>query len=193
MKKRRIILASSSPRRKELLDQIGLEFDILPSEYKEDMTMKLTSQALAKELAHGKAQAVAQKARSGVVIGCDTFIEHGKKRIGKPKNKKEAADILKNISGQTVKIYSGIAIIDLDQKKEVVDCEITKIKLKKLSQKEIEAYIETGEPLDKAGAFAIQGRGAIFIEKIEGCYSNVVGMPLYKLYNNLQKLGVEIF
>ena len=190
--KRRMILASSSPRRKELLNQIGLKFDILPSEYKEDMTKNLTSEVLAKELAHGKAQAVAKKVRSGVVIGCDTFIEHKKKRIGKPKNKKSAADILKNISGQTIRIYSGIAIIDVDEKKELVDYEMTKIKIKKLSQKEIDAYVETGEPLDKAGAFAIQGRGAIFIEKIEGCYSNVVGMPLYKLYNNLQKLDIEI-
>ena len=190
--KKRIILASSSPRRKELLNQIGLKFDILHSEYEEDMTKNLTSHALAKELAYGKAQAVAKKVRSGVVIGCDTFIEYKKKRIGKPKNKKEAADILKNISGQTIRIYSGIAIIDTDEKKELVDYEMTKVKIKKLSQKEIDAYVETGEPLDKAGAFAIQGRGAIFIEKIEGCYSNVVGMPLHKLYNNLQRLNIEI-
>jgi septum formation protein len=190
--KRKIILASGSPRRKELLNQIGLKFDIVPSDYKEDMKKKVKSSDLAKELAYGKAQDVAGKIKSGVVIGCDTFIEHKKKVIGKPRNKKEAREILRSISGQIIKIYSGIAIIDVDNKKESVDWEMTKIKMKDMSEKEIDSYIRTGEPMDKAGAFAIQGRGAIYIEKIEGCYSNVIGLPLYKLYVNLRKMNIGI-
>lgn len=190
--KRKIILASGSPRRKELLSQIGLKFDIAQSDYEEDMTKNLTSHKLAKKLAYGKAKDVAQKIKSGVVIGCDTFIEYKKRKIGKPKSKDEARSILRSISGQAIKIYSGIAIIDKDNGKKRVDYEMTKVKIKKLSLGEIEDYIKTGEPMDKAGAFAIQGRGAIFIEKIDGCYSNVIGLPLYKLYINLQKLNIEI-
>lgn len=190
--KKKIILASTSPRRQELLKQIGLNFEIAPSKYEEDMSLNLSNQNLAKTLAYGKAKDVADKLKNGVVIGSDTFVVFQGKRIGKPKNKKDAENILKNISGKKLVIYSGIAIIDKYKNREIKDCEITKVKIKKLSTKEIKDYIATGEPLDKAGAFGIQGRGAIFIEKINGCYSNVVGLPLYKLYINLQKLGVTI-
>jgi septum formation protein len=190
--KQKIILASTSPRRKELLKQIGLDFEIMPSKYEEDMTLKMSSTKLARTLAYGKAFEVAKKLKSGIVVGSDTFIVYWGKRIGKPKNKKDAQRILEMISGKWLKIYSGIAIIDIKNKKEVIDHELTKVKIKKLSAKEISDYIKTGEPLDKAGAFAIQGRGAIFIEKIKGCHSNVIGLPLYKLYTSLQKLGINI-
>ncbi|MFC1638085.1 Maf family protein [Patescibacteria group bacterium] len=190
--KKRLILASTSPRRKELLAQIGLEFDILPGDYEEDMTKDLVSEELAKELAYGKAQDVANKVESGVVIGCDTFIEHEGKKMGKPKSEEDAKNILRSISGQVIKVYSGVAIIDKDSDREVVDFEVTDIKIKELSEKEIDDYIATGEPLDKAGAFAIQGRGAVFVEKVDGCYSSVVGMPLFRLYAGLQKLGIDI-
>jgi septum formation protein len=191
--KRKFFLASSSPRRKELLNQIGLKFQVLPSNYKEDMTARISNIRLAKVLSYGKAEEVANKIKSGVVIGSDTFIEYAGERIGKPKDNREARDILKMISGRVVKIYSGLAIIDVDRKKDIVDCEITHVKIKKLNEKEIINYIKTGEPLDKAGAFAIQGKGAVFVEKINGCYSNVIGLPLYRLYKNLQKLDIDIW
>lgn len=192
MKKQKIILASTSPRRQELLKQIGLDFDIVPSAYEEDMSLKLKNNELAKTLAYGKARDVADKIKKGVVIGSDTFIVFHKERIGKPKDKKDAQRILKMISGKWLLIYSGIAIIDTKNKRELTDYEITKVKIKSLTKNEIDDYIATGEPLDKAGAFGIQGRGAVFIEKINGCYSNVVGLPLYRLYFNLQKLGISI-
>ena len=191
--KQQIILASSSPRRKELLKQIGLDFKIMPSDYEEDMTMKMSHKKLAKVLAYGKAKDVADKIKIGVVIGTDTFLVFGDKRIGKPKDKKDAKKTLSLLSGKTLRIYSGIAIIDIKNNKEITDVEITKVKFKKLNKKEIDGYIKTKEPLGKAGAFGIQGIGAVFIEKIDGCYSNVVGLPLFNLYKNLNKLNIDIF
>ncbi|MFA5986590.1 MAG: Maf family protein [Parcubacteria group bacterium] len=192
MKKRRIILASTSPRRKELLEQIGLDFEIMPSAYEEDMHMKMSNARLSEVLAYGKAVDVAKKVQDGVVIGSDTFVTYNGVRMGKPINKKEAVKMLQTISGQWVTIYSGIAIIDTKTKREYIAHEITKVKIKKLVQKEIVTYIKTGEPLDKAGAFAIQGRGATFIEKISGCHTNVIGLPLHRLYLGLQKLDIAV-
>jgi len=190
--KPKFILASSSPRRKALLKQIGLDFKIAPSNYEEDMGLKLNNVKLAKTLAYGKAKEVASRLKKGIIIGSDTFISFRGKRIGKPGNTKDAERILKMISGKTLKIYSGLAIIDKYSGKEIVDHEMTEVKMKKMTADEIKKYIQTGEPLDKAGAFGIQERGVKFVEKINGCYSNVVGLPIYKLYINLQKLGINI-
>jgi septum formation protein len=192
MKKRRIILASTSSRRKKLLEQIGLNFEIIPSAYEEDMHMKMGNARLSEVLAYGKAVDVAKKVPDGVVIGSDTFVTFNGSRMGKPKNKKDAKRMLQTISGQWVTIYSGIAIIDTKTKREYIAHETTKVKLKKLTNKEIVIYIKTGEPLDKAGAFAIQGRGAIFIEKISGCHTNVIGLPLHRLYLGFQKLNIAV-
>lgn len=189
----KLILASTSPRRKELLKQIGFEFEIIPSDYEEDMTLKSPDKKLVQILALGKAQDVAKKLKEGIVIGIDTYVVYKKTRLGKPKNKDAAKRMLKMISGKEILVYSGIAIIDIKNKKTISDYELTRLKIKKLTSSEIEGYIKTGEPMDKAGAFAIQGKGAVFIEKIEGCYSNVVGMPISKVYKNLQKLGVRLY
>lgn len=191
--KPKIILASTSPRRSELLKQIGLEFEVMPSSYEEDMTMRMSHKNLAKTLAYGKAKDVASKVKDGIIIGVDTFLTLGNKRIGKPKNSQDAIKILQTLSEKTIKVYSGVVIIDCQTGKEIIDYEITKVKFKKLSKEEIEHYVSTGEPLGKAGAFGIQGLGAIFISSIKGCYSNVIGLPLHNLYKNLQKFGVDIF
>lgn len=191
--KPKIILASTSPRRSELLKQIGLDFTVMPSRYEEDMTLKMSHKNLAKTLAYGKAKDVAREVKEGIVIGVDTFLILGSERIGKPKDSQDAVKILQMLSGKTIKVYSGIAIIDSVSGKEVVDYEITKVKFKKLDRSEIEHYVSIGEPLGKAGAFAIQGMGAIFITSIKGCYSNVIGLPLHNLYKNLQKFGINIF
>lgn len=188
-----IILASSSPRRKELLAQIGIRFKAVPSSYEEDMSEKVSNTKLAEKLALGKALDIASKLKSGIVIGCDTFVALDSHRLGKPHDKKDAQRILKLISGKTMKVFSGIAVIDVKRSKTVIDHEITEVKMKKLTQHEIDSYIATGEPLDKAGAYAIQGIGAILIEKIDGCYSNVIGLPLYKLNLALHELGYDIW
>ena len=190
---KQIILASTSPRRHDLLRQIGLKFKIVPSKYKEDMTLKLPPHKLAMFLARGKAQEVAERRKSGIIIGVDTFVVFGKEVIGKPHNKVNAKKTLQKISGKTLKVYSGVAIIDAKTKKEIIDYEISKVKIRKITSSEIKKYIATKEPLDKAGAFGMQGLGAIFVTKIDGCYSNVVGLPLHNLAKNLSKMGIDVF
>jgi len=191
--KKRIILASSSPRRKGLLQQIGMQFEVKPSNYEEDMTIKLPPHKLCKLLAYGKALDVAHRVKKGLVIGVDTFVTLGNKKLGKPKNMNDARKMLKMLSGKVQKIYSGIAIIDAETGKELVDYEVTKVYFRKISDKEIDAYIKTGESEGKAGSYAIQGLGVVFISKIEGCYTNVIGLPLYKLTQMLKKFGIDIF
>lgn len=193
MKKRRIILASTSPRRRELLEQIGIDFEIVPSVYEEDMTLVMSNAKLVQHLAYGKANDVAQKFKDAVVIGSDTFVVFHKKRLGKPKDQKQAEEMLRTISDGWVTIYTGLAIIDAQSCTESTSYEKTKVKIKKLSEKEIKAYVAMGEPCDKAGAFAIQGKGAVFIEKISGCHTNVIGLPLHRLYMELEKIGVDIW
>ena len=191
--KRKIIIASSSPRRKQLAQQMGLEFEITPSSYEENMQQKLTPKKLAQTLAHGKALDVASKTKNGVVIGVDTLVSFEGKVIGKPKTKLEAFKMLKQFSGKKQEVYSGIALIDCDNKKTIIDYELTQLKFRKINDIEIKKYINAENTLDKAGAYAIQGLAAIFIEKINGDYHNIMGFPIYRIYKNLEKLGIDIF
>jgi septum formation protein len=191
--KRKIILASTSPRRSGLLQQIGLEFEVKPSNYEEDMSLKMTPIKMAKTFAEGKANDVAKKVKKGIIIGVDTFFVYNNQKLGKPHTKENAIKRLQILSGKEIKVISGICIIDVEKNKKIIDYEISKIKLKKLTKEEIIAYVNTEEPLDKAGALAIQNLGSIFVQKIDGCYSNIVGLPLYNLYKNLKKIGVNIF
>ncbi len=196
MRKTKIILASSSPRRKEIADQMGLEYEIIPSNYEEDMTMRLEPKDLVKTLALGKAKEVANRQEEeteAIVIGIDTFITYNKKLLGKPKSVNEAREMLKMISGKIIKAYTGVAIIDIKNKNEMINYDITEIILANLTDTEIDNYINTGEPLDKAGAIGIQGLGSIFIKKINGCFSGAVGLPENKIYNMIAKMGVDIF
>jgi septum formation protein len=191
--KQQIILASSSPRRKELLKKIIPKFKIVPSDYEEDMTKKLSPIEMALEFSRGKAEDVALKQKSGIVIGVDTFVVYKNKKLGKPHTKEKATEMLKIISGKTVKVISGICVINIDKKRIIQDIVVTSVKMKKMDQKEISEYVESGEPLDKAGAFAIQDKGSVFVEKIDGCYFNVMGFPLNKLYVCLKKIGYNVF
>lgn len=195
MNNQKIILASTSPRRKELAQTMGLDFEIVPSNYEEDMlgNKKLAPKEMVKMFAFGKANDVAKKLKEGIVIGVDTIGFFEGKKLGKPKSEKEAFDMIKSFSGKSVKAHSGICLIDVKNGKIIRDYEITDVKFRKLSEEEIKRYISTGEPMDKAGAFAIQGLGSIFIKKINGCYFNVMGFPIYNIYKNLSKLGVNIF
>ncbi|MEA3514752.1 MAG: Maf family protein [Nanoarchaeota archaeon] len=201
MKQTKIILASSSPRRKEIADQMGLEYEIIPSNYEEDMTMRLEPKDLVKTLALGKAKEVADRQEKeaeeekteAIVIGIDTFITYNKKLLGKPKSVNEAREMLKMISGKTIRAHTGVAIIDIKNKNEIIDYDLTEIMLANLTYTEIDNYINTGEPLDKAGAIGIQGLGSIFIKNINGCFSGAVGLPENKIYNMIAKRGVDIF
>lgn len=188
----KIILASTSPRRKEIFAKTGLKFSVVPSHYKEDMNSKRKPGELAKFLSRGKAENVAKKFKNGIVIGADTFVALKNELLGKPKNRAEAVRMLKKVSGKPVSIITGYTIIDTASGKRESRAVETKLYIKKLSSQEIRNYIKTKEPLDKAGAFAIQGIGAVLIERIEGDFLGAMGLPLYDLSKSLIKFGIHI-
>lgn len=189
-----IFLASASPRRAQLLRQIGLSFSIQISNINEGNIEASTPQELVQKLAFKKAFNIAKKINQGIVIGADTIVVQNEKLLGKPQNKIEAYNMLKSLSGRYHQVMTGIALIDAENKgRFLLDVEITKVKFRTLEEKEIKAYIDTGESMDKAGAYGIQGLGALFVEGIVGCYYNVVGLPLNLLNQNLKKFGVEVF
>lgn len=189
---KKIILASSSPRRKEILSKAGLDFKIIVSDYEENLNLNLSPKELAKHLSKEKAKNVAKKCKNSVIIGADTFVVLGNDLLGKPRNKETAKKMLKRVSGQTVDILTGFTIMDSDSKKSTSKAVRTKVYINNLSEEEIKNYVATGEPLDKAGAFAIQELGAVFIKKIEGDFFNVMGLPLYKLCEELKKFEITI-
>jgi len=188
---KKLFLASASPRRKELLELIGLDFEVVPSDYEEDLNLKNNPSETVRNLALGKARNVAKKVKEGIVIGSDTVVVLKGKILGKPKSKEEAKEILGNISDRELEVYSGVALVEAEADRFLTDCVVSKVKIKKLSKEEIENYVATGEPLDKAGAFGIQGRGALIVEKIEGDYFNIVGLPLFKLSEMLKTFGIN--
>ena len=189
---KKIILASGSPRRKEILGTTGLKFDISVSDYEEDLSMKKEPRALARFLSRKKAEDVAHKYKNALIIAADTFIVFKDNLLGKPHTAKEATRMLMMLNGKSHSVITGFTVLDTGTNKTVSKSIETKVYFKKTSQKEIKAYVDTKEPLDKAGAYAIQGLGALFVEKIEGDYLNVVGLPLAALSETLKGFGVTI-
>ena len=190
---KKIILASASPQRKKLLKAAGIKFIVRPSHSHEIHKVTNNCAALVKHNALLKAKAVARRVKSGVVIGADTIVYAGHGRvIGKPRDLKEAKKILKVLFSGPQWVYTGVAVIDVEKRKTFVDYEKTKIAMHRLSDDEIDRYHEITTPLDKAGGFDIEGRGGLFIRRIEGCYSNVIGLPMAKLRLMLKKAGVSL-
>ena len=176
----RIILASSSPRRKMLLNQLDIPFEIVVSDIDERFDHDIPPEQIAEQLAFRKAKTIASSQADAIVIGADTIVvdEHG--ILGKPHNEHDAFRILSRLSGQIHRVITGLALISTySPSKTLIRHETTKIKMAPLTPHDIDWYIHTGEPLDKAGAYGIQGKGAMFIEWIQGCYNNVVGLPLF--------------
>jgi septum formation protein len=193
MVKYKIILATTSPRRHGLAQTMGLDFEIVPSKYEEDMSRKMKPKDMVREFSLGKASDVAKKFKKGIVIGVDTIVVFNGKNLGKPKSDNEAFKMLKSFSGKKQRVISGICLIDCEKGKIIQDFETTEVYFKKISDKEIKSYLKTGVHRDKAGGYGIQDLSSIFIKKINGCYFNVMGFPIYNIYKNLQKLGVDIF
>lgn len=203
-----MILASASPRRKELLEQIGAEFVICPAKGEEVIT-ETDPSAVVMELSRQKAEEVAygvliyneQHAdlatpQDILVIGADTVVAYENQILGKPKDEEDARRILTMLSGKTHSVYTGVTFVFIDKEGRTGEhCffEKTDVCMYPLKEEEIDRYIQSGDPMDKAGSYGIQGRFAIHIKEIRGDYNNVVGLPVARLYQELQKLGVSIW
>lgn len=196
--KKRIILGSASPRRRELLEQIGVEFEVKVSG-NEEVYYSLDPAAIVKELALMKAENVAEELGAAdtqekdiIVIGADTVVVLDGEILGKPKDEADAERMLKALQGRSHDVYTGAAFLTYGRNgdKEVCSYAVgTRVFVNPMTENEIRAYIATGEPMDKAGAYGIQGRFAAYIEKIEGDYYNVVGLPVSRVYETLKELG----
>lgn len=189
---RTIILASASPRRKELLALIGLKFKVDVSDYEEDLGHKLKPHELAKFLSLEKARAVAHKYKDALIIAADTFIVFRGRLLGKPHTDKEAMRMLTLLNGKLHSVITGYTVLDTHSGKKSSCSVETKVWFRKMTDEELRAYVKTGEPLDKAGAYAIQGIGSLIIKKIEGDYFNVIGLPVASLAVTLKKFGINI-
>ena len=178
----KVFLASSSPRRRELLDQLGIEFTVVPSTYEEHNDTPVLPWQLVERQALGKAKAAVlpatavATAEKSVVIGSDTIVAIDNKVLGKPHDVAEAKAMLRVLSGRSHEVITGVALLSGDRQ-EVFHC-VTKVNFYDLMDEEIDAYVATGEPADKAGAYGIQGKGAYLVKGIEGSYTSVVGLPV---------------
>lgn len=187
-----IILASKSKARRKLLKNLGIPFRVMPAAVAECHDPAAPPAVTVRRNALLKARDVAGRLTQGAVVACDTLVAQKGKLFGKPRNLQEAAVMLKKLSAKPHRIYTGVAVIDARTKKEYVGVEETKIEMEPLSDLEIRRYFKKVSPLDKAGGFDIQGPGAFFIRRLEGCYFNVVGLPLAKLSKLLKKAGVSL-
>ncbi|MBL7958762.1 septum formation inhibitor Maf [bacterium] len=180
-----IILASASPRRAQILSQIGFNYKVVPSSIEEIFTNHDPVE-VAKELAMNKAKEVAESYPESIVIGADTIVFLNNQILGKPASEAEAIAMLRSLSGNTHVVYTAFAIIQKSMNKQIVDLETTEVTFRNLSDEEIRLYVRSGSPMDKAGAYGIQDQSAVFVEKITGDFYNVVGLPISKIYDYLQ-------
>ena len=187
--KSRFILASKSPRRYELLKQVGLDFDVIPSGIEEDYIKGESPRKHVLRLAEAKALDVGNQHPDRWIIAADTIVCVDHSILGKPKSREEAKRMLHRLSGKEHRVLTGFSVHHLKKRKGDREVVQTAVRVKKLTQAEMEWYIKTGEPFDKAGAYAVQGIGSFMIESIKGSYTNVVGLPIYELIQMLSRLG----
>jgi septum formation protein len=186
----KIILASASPRRIELLKRIGLDFEAIPSNVDEDTIPKTKPVAYVKKLAKMKARAVAKQVNEGVIIGADTVVCINDRIIGKPKDREEAIKTLKELSGKSHLVVSGVCVINKYSKKTVTKASKATLRFRELNDRIIDWYLKAGESEGFAGSYAIQGKGAVLADSIKGDYYAIVGLPLSTLYKILEDMGV---
>ena len=189
----RFILASASPRRVEILRTLGLDFTVRASEVDERLIQGESPQHYVMRAATAKAEAVARDLQSGIVIAADTEVVIDGLPLGKPEDEEDAARMLKAISGRWHAVMTGVAVVDVESGRSAVDHEKTLVRFRDLSESEIHAYIASGEPSDKAGAYAIQGRGMLFVTEIAGNYQNVVGLPVPLLERLVRQIGAHLY
>jgi septum formation protein len=188
---RTIVLASASPRRKEILERTGLPFRVDVSDDEEAIIPGLPPDILAKRLSRRKAEAVAARHRNALIIAADTLVVFRGRIFGKPHTASEAKRMLGILSGKRHSVITGFTIFDTRTEKRLTRSVKTMVFFRKMNRGEINGYVRSGEPLDKAGGYAIQGMGGIFIRKIEGDYYNVMGLPLSELVVGLRKFGIR--
>lgn len=204
----KVILASNSPRRKELLQQVGIPFQVVPSTC-EEVTTKTNPAEVVMGLSMQKAEDVAAKiTEPAIIIGADTVVSIDKRVLGKPKDEADAIRMIRLLQGRSHSVYTGVSMIiktpesgydkyekqgtESLKKKTIQFYEETTVRINHMSEKEIEQYVKTGEPMDKAGAYAIQGRFAVYVKGIDGDYNNVVGFPIARFYQALKQEGIQI-
>ena len=189
-----IILASSSPRRKEILGNTNLKFKIIKSNIDEVILSKESPYQVVMRLAYEKSMDIAYSNKDKLIIGADTVVCLDDVILGKPKDEIEAIEMIKKLSGKTHQVITGISLINLDANKKIIDYVVSYVKFKKLSHEDVIDYIQTNESLDKAGAYGIQGYGALLVEEIKGDYFNIVGLPISKLSDLLKKhFSINLF
>ncbi len=188
-----IILASASPRRKEILEQVGISFQVHPSQNEEIITKNIP-QDIVMELSEIKAMEVAEFYGEGnLIIGADTLVVLDGQVMGKPKNEQEAFSMIESIQGRWHQVYTGVTVIIKGKKEDKITFyEETKVCVKSMNQKEIQQYILSKEPYDKAGGYGIQGLFALYVSEIQGDYNNIVGFPIAKLYSVLEQKGIHL-
>lgn len=189
---KKLILASQSPRRKQLLEQIGLEFEVCPSDIDEVLDPTLSPREQVESLSRQKAMAVAPKFQNAVILSADTMVDLDGVVYGKPKDKEDAEKMLKKFSGREHSIVTGFTLLDTETKKIITKSTETKLWFRKLSTDEIKSFIKKEKPFDKAGAYAVHELASIFVEKVEGDFFGAVGLSVYLVAKELKKFGISV-
>ena len=186
------ILASASPARRKLLQMVGIEPTVCQSNFDESQIKLEDAVELVNTLAKCKAEVVADRFQNSLILGCDSVLTVNDRIYGKPESPQVAIARWQEMRGNTGILYTGHALLDLKQQLKMIRCGITKVYFADISDRTIEAYVASGEPLKCAGSFALEGKGGLFVEKIEGCHSNVIGLSLPLLHQMLEELGYNV-
>jgi len=186
------VLASASPARRRLLQSAGIEPVVYPSDFDESQIHLSNLESLVETLAQRKAETVAPQFESALILGCDSLLLVNGEIYGKPSDAEEAIARWQKMRGNVGELYTGHALIDLSQRRTLVRTQVTRVYFAQVSDRQIEAYVATGEPLKCAGCFALEGRGGLFVEKLEGCHTNVIGLSLPLLRLFLEQLGYDV-
>jgi len=190
--KYKIILASASKRRSKILKECGIAHRVVISNVPEKIDHKRGAKFNVLHNARLKAEKIADRYRQGFIVGADTVVLLGKRMIGKPKTRKEARSLLEVFSGKTITVYTGLCVIDVKKGKSASGIDVSKVRVKMLSRKEIDKFVKIAGPHDKAGGFSIEGPGAFIFDNIDGSFYNILGLPMMKLDELFKKLGVGL-
>jgi len=190
--RKRIVLASGSPRRRDLVKMMGLKFELAVPEIHEDLVPRAKPSSLVVELALAKALSLIGKFPNAAILGADTVVVLDGRILGKPRDRSDARAMLRTLSGRTHTVYTGLALVDVPTGLRETCCEKSLVTMKRINNEEIDRYLATGEPMDKAGSYGIQGFGAVFIKHIDGCFFNVMGLPVGRLYDMLKDLSKKL-